>query len=150
MPRSCPRRWAAEEGDADDLVVFPREGSVPDENSTDTDSEGRQRTAPSRQATYEWRQLLSSESFRFDDYEDYEEGEEPAVPLGYLVEFNDIEWFMQHKDAEHGTFPILQHNCEDMLKALREQVNLPPDHEFGNGQGGYGYILNRKRKWLGG
>ena len=105
--------------------------------------------------TYEWRPLLPHEEFRHgecwhNDKPGDEEGEETEVPLGYLVEFAFLNvgeeaegnrrkrMFMRHQWERHGTYPIRHHCHKDMLKALREQMDVSPDFVFPYVT--YGYI----------
>ena len=135
------RGWWEGEGD-------PPEGFVPDENPNDTESESRDPIPPNSDATYEWRALnMDYEEFRCDYYSDYEEGEEPDVPIGYLVVVGEMHMFLQHKH-EHGTYPCIpsDHHAAP-LQALRNQLNLSPDYKFPDHLT-YGYLDNSKR-WKG-
>ena len=118
------RGWWVGEGD-------PPEGFVPDENPNDTESESRDPIPPNSDATYEWRALnMDYEEFRCDYYSDYEEGEEPDVPIGYLVVVGEMQMFLQHKH-EHGTYPCIPSSHEaPAMQALRHQLKLSPDYNF--------------------
>ena len=100
---------------------------------------------------YDWRPLLPHEEFRYDYFSDYEKGEEPEVSLGYLVDFADggiPKIFMRHQDSEHGKYPIQHHYHKDMLKALREQMDVSSDFVFPCDYVSYGYIESCKRQKL--
>lgn len=136
---------------------FPKRNSMPDRiikrgtRGTATEH-AKQSSMPSRRMTYEWRPLLSHEEFCYDEDVDHEEG-----PRGYLVDFyfpyveeaegnRRKKMFMRHRDTEHGTWPIQEHYHKDMLKALRDQMNLSPDFVFPSDYVSYGYIESCKRQ----
>ena len=140
MPRI--RGWWEGEGD-------PPEGFVPDENQPiETERDSPDPIPPNPDATYEWRALNKDyETFRYDYYSPYEEGEEPEVPIGYLVEVGEMHMFLEHK-LMHGTYPCIpsDHHAAP-LQALRNQLNLSPDYKFPDHLS-YGYLDNSKR-WKG-